>query len=139
MVTRMTRIAVRAAAFAFWLGIAMPSWAQDNAIPKIFGNQTTTDTGAHQVIAAPPQTYLRNCLTSGLVSNTGSTDSLITISDALNGAVLLRTVAPAAGGFGGSNFVTPPAVCASPGSAINFTAAQASTTIYITLVGYLGR
>jgi hypothetical protein len=134
----MMRIALRAAAFLFGLGIALPSWAQDNAIPRIFGTATTTDTGAHQVIAAPAQSSLKNCLNSGLVANTGSTDSLITITDASNGAVLAYTVAPAKNGYGGSNFGLHPGICASRGAAVNFTAASSSTTIYITLVGFLG-
>jgi hypothetical protein len=112
--------------------IVMPYETTANLVS---GTASTTGTSSTSVIGSAG-TGLKNCIGGGLVANTSSTDSLITIQDGSGGNALAYTVAPAKNGMGGSNFTLSPPICGSAATGVYFQAGAAATTIYITLTGF---
>jgi hypothetical protein len=76
---------------------------------------------------------LKNYITGFSISNTGTVTSLITI---LSGStVLWYTIAPAGGG---SNFTFPTPIATAAATQPTVSITTASTTIYVSLTGYIG-
>ena len=120
MVNQMTRIALRAAAFAFGLGVVLPIWAQAQVTPSI--NQAATrevefpryvmggavqlfdlsgnvlGTASHPVLIACPD-GTTNCFTGGGGSITG-TVGIDQTTDGTTNAVHLKAGTALAGKFG---------------------------------------
>ena len=106
------------------------------AIPELFvkGSASATGTSSTSLIAAGAA-GIKNYITSISIANTGTSTSLITLQDGSGGATLLTTIAPAGGG---SNITLPVPIATSAATALYFAAGTASTTIYLTAVGYTG-
>jgi len=106
------------------------------AIPELFvkGSASATGTSSTSLIAAGAA-GIKNYITSISIANTGTSTSLITLQDGSGGATLLTTIAPAGGGL---NITLPVPIATSAATALYFAAGTASTTIYLTAVGYTG-
>jgi hypothetical protein len=111
--------------------ITMPYANKENVV---FGNATTTGTSDTSVIAAGAGS-LKNYVTGGTVYNSGATTATITVKNGSGGTTLFTTIAPAGGG---SNFTLPTPVPTSAATAVYFAAGSSSTTIGISLTGYIG-
>ncbi len=106
------------------------------ALNQLFvkGSSSATGTSSTSLIAAGAA-GIKNYITSISIANTGTSTSLITLQDGSGGATLLTTIAPAGGG---SNITLPVPIATSAATALYFAAGTASTTIYLTAVGYTG-
>ena len=106
------------------------------ALNQLFvkGSASATGTSSTSLIAAGAA-GIKNYITSISIANTGTSTSLITLQDGSGGTTLLTTIAPAGGG---SNITLPVPIATSAATALYFAAGTASTTIYLTAVGYTG-
>jgi len=101
----------------------------------VFGNQSSTDTSTHSLIAAAGA-GLKNYITNLSVSNTGASTSLVTIQDGSGGAAIWYTIAPLGGGSNLPPFIVP--IHGSANTAIFFACGTASSTVYVSAAGYKG-
>lgn len=98
-----------------------------------FGNISVTDTTSTQVIAAAGA-GIRIYVTNISISNTGGTDVLITFQDGSGGATLWRTIAPT---LGGSNISFQVPFFTTANTALFVAAGGSSTTVYISVSGFI--
>jgi len=115
-------------------GTALTVTSTPSTVTAVRGSSSATGTSDTSVLAAAGS-GLKNYITSISVANTGTATSLITLKDGNGGSTLLTTLAPA---LGGSNITLPVPIATSANTALWFACGTASTTIYVTAVGYTG-
>lgn len=99
----------------------------------VFGNISVTDTTSTQVIAAAGA-GIRIYVTNISIANTGGTDVLITFQDGSGGATLWRTIGPT---LGGSNISLQVPFFTTANTALFVAAGGSSTTVYISVSGFI--
>lgn len=98
----------------------------------VSGNASATNTTDTSVVAAAG-VGLKNYITNISVANTGSSTTLITLKDGSGGSTLWYTIAPAGGG---SNIALDVPIATTANTALYFAAGTASTTVYVSAIGY---
>jgi hypothetical protein len=99
----------------------------------VFGNLSLTNTSSTSLVAAAGA-GLRIYVTNISITNTGTNDSLITFQNGSGGATLWRTIAP---NKGGSNVTLHVPFFTNANTALFVQAETASTTIYISVSGFI--
>src|SRR5690606_2697696 len=106
-----------------------------NIIPAsiVSGHGSVNGVASVQVLAAPGS-GLYNYVTDFMVSNTGSSTTLVTFTDG-DGSIMGKTIAPAGGGSNGTAIASPMKTLQSD-KVVNIAAATATSVLHVWVGGY---
>lgn len=99
----------------------------------VTGTASLVGAASIQILAAPG-TGLRSYITDFLVSNTGSSNTLVSFTDG-DGSVIGKTIAPSGGGSNAVGMATP--MIPSQNKVVNIVAATATSVLHAWIGGYL--
>jgi hypothetical protein len=116
--------------------IVLPYANPENFLSTLgLGNTSVTTTASTSLVAAQAS-GIKVYITGISLSNTGTSTSLVLLQNGSSGTTIWQGIAPAGGG---SNIVLPTPICTSAATALYFAAGTATTTLYISVTGYIGK